>query len=265
MVEWLRVRLIGPMVAQLMALPAPLRYAALVFAALLLFYLIPWRWVVSLVSWPIKVLLHGLGHGGLAIQRLAGGKPYTEHHFDQVDRWSERVLHGLRAVFYVVEVTQAFLHQRLRLQKRWLFLLPVLVYGIYLVRPQLGLLPGTQLLDQGSEHVELFERWALVGIELPTQRESDEGDERDGQQPESETATPVLVIPTVVANPGESILNPLHTVQQGEILRAIAVRYGVSTRCIMQTNTARYPDQNWDSLAIGQELEIPLSDPGCRQ
>jgi len=265
--EWLRLNIIGPVVAQLMAFSAPLRYAALLFLALLFVYLVPWRWLATVLAWPIKLLLRGLGRGGLEVQRLALGKPYPDRRFDQLDRWSEQAFGGLRAVFHAVDTIQAFIHQRLRLQRRWLLVLPLLVFGLYFMRPRLGSTVGTQMLDLGSARVEAFERWALVGMELPTGLQADEagGQELEVSPLNRATVTPEIVLPTVTANPGESILNPIHVVQRGEILRGIAVRYSVTTQCIMQANAAQYPNQNWDSLSIGQEIIIPLNDPSCRQ
>jgi LysM repeat protein len=265
MLEWLRLNIFGPMVINLAPLPPAARYGCLVFLFMLPLYLVP-MWILF---YPIssigKLLTSILAWIVERTQRAAGNRSYgSSALIDILDRTSEAILNGLRMIFTGLETLQTSLRQRGRLRKRWLLILPLVLISISLIRPSLGRNDIGNLIDMSAAQVGTFERWA-AGNRMREQTTSTTSTTQEVPEPVA-AAEQSREGQTDSANAvGNGVNDPIHIVERGQILRTIASRYRISTQCIMKANAKRYPNQNWDSLSIGQELAIPTSDPNCQQ
>ncbi len=78
---------------------------------------------------------------------------------------------------------------------------------------------------------------------------------RDSPPPPTEPIPELVIVTPTVGVPGtpEPVLAGRYTVQPGDTLSGIAVRFGVSEEEIMAVNDL----ENRDRLFVGQELAIP--------
>jgi LysM repeat protein len=90
-------------------------------------------------------------------------------------------------------------------------------------------------------------------IPTPTDEEGESGEESPSE-PEAEASRP----PTEAATIAPDCENPVHVVQAGETLGAIAEQYGVATGNITVMNQLINPEFNPDFLNVDQELVIPV-------
>lgn len=262
MLDWLRNNIIGPIMAALIVLPPVPRYTALVALVVAAFYVIPWWWIVSLAAVLLKLSMQGLALIVDRIQRSAGNRSYNNRRFDAIDRGSEIGLNGLRWGVGLMDRVRTATRRRPPLQKRWLVIVPLLVLLLVAARPQLGNNDIGRALDNGFAQMGNFERWALAGRGIAPAQGAPPA---EGQiKPAATLVTPSATLPSAQETPLSQEQDTIHEVQPGEILRKIALQYGVSARCIMQANAALYPRQNWDALRIGQKLVIPTQSAACR-
>jgi len=240
----------------LLLVPLPWRSCLVVFVLLLLVSLIPAGLLVAPFVWTLRQFMRlgiwlAIRSQGLAVNR---GRSRM---IDAFDRLCEFAIHGFGH-------TLDFLRTKLAVSMGWgklkmghVVLLSSLPAILWFVRPFLGDITVGRLIDTGFATLIAAEQWVITGTWVTPESPEDSFPTRNNQ--------PVVSTDGNQEQAQDSQNDPVHTVRQGETLKGIARQYGIRMQCIIDVNRPRFKRFNPDSLDIGMQLIIPMSDLNCHQ
>lgn len=262
--EWLRQTLLQPIAEFAHILPIPLRHSLTLLVLALPLCIVPLGFVLRVFGYFVAGLSWIVAKSAETTLHLVSTQ--RSGFLDVLDPVAESILVRGATGIALTERLRMAPFGRFRLRKRGLAAAALVPLLAWIVRPALGDITFGHLIDSSFVHMTSLEQWALTGTNSTVVPAS------TGQTSEPRTAegvanlsSPALEATTVPEPTATTEPATIHQVRRGESVRGIAAQYGVTTKCIMTANRSRYPDQNWDALAIGQELRIPADDSACKQ